>query len=899
MKRFILMLLALMLVVTIAACQREDTTPPVIEGVEDVTIYLNEEFDPMEGVTAHDDVDGDLTDQIEVSGGPVDTSETGQYYLIYRVEDSAGNKAEESRYVTVEVDPDAIGDEMVPNGDFSMGMSFWNVTQGLEGGTGNFSVVDGELVAEITAVGPNFPDHMWEPRLENVGITFEEGQAYEITFDARAEAPRSIHVQVGELLDSHPWFLDFKPAQEDIVDLSTEMETYTVQFIMAEETNENGAMLFEFGRVEGGVGTDNLLTTVYLDNVAIEEIDEIDPIPPLIEGADDVTILVGTEFDPMDGVTAMDAIDGDLTDDIEVEGEVNTEEEGVYELTYKVTNEAGIETTVVRQVTVAEIDMAPYPADHGWRIFYNDWEGTEARAEVVGGEYVFTITQFASMDENWKLQVIQDAYALGTGEDNEGSMELEEGETYRVTFDARASVAGDITLAIGHSVGEWTPYFMEDISITTDMDTYTVEFTLDDDDIDYSVPAQFKFEMGLLFEGENTPQEFVLDNVMIEKEVDDDEYVDAELIVNGNFKAEVEYPDYGWRIFFNDWEGTAAYAEVVDGEYVFNIENIAAMDANWKLQVIQDAYALSTGEDNVGSMELEAGETYRVTFDARASVAGDITLAIGHDVGGWTPYIMEDVTIDTDMDTYTVEFTLDDDDIDYSVPAQFKFEMGLLFEGEEAPQYFVLDNVMIEKEVDDDEYVDAGLIVNGTFEGFKPDLYYGWRTFLNDWEGTAGYAEVVEGEYVLNLENIAAMDASWKIQVIQDAYALSTGEDNEGSIQFHEGETYRVTFDARASVAGDITLAIGHDVGGWTPYIMEDVTIDTDMDTYTVEFTLDDDDIDYSVPAQFKFEMGLLFAGEDAPQHFVLDNVMIEIEVDGEFHNARLLVNGDFAIEEE
>jgi len=891
MKRFILMLLALTMAVTVAACREDDTTPPVIEGVEDVTIYLDEEFDPMEGVTAHDDVDGDLTDEITVSGS-VDTSKTGQYYLIYRVEDSSGNKAEESRYVTVEVDPDMVGDEMVPNGDFSLGMSFWTVTQGLEGGTGNFDVVDGELRAEITGVGGG----LWEPRLENIGITFEEGQAYEITFDARAEEPRSIHIQVGELLDDAPWFLNFKPAQTDIVDITTDMETYTVQFIMAEETNENGALLFEFGTVEGGVGTDNLLTTVYLDNVAIEEIDDIDPVPPVIEGADDVTIEIGTEFDPLEGITASDALDGDLTDQIEVTGEVDVDEEGVYELTYKVTNEAGLETVVVREVTVAEIDMAPYPADHGWRIFYNDWEGTEARAEVVGGEYVFTITQFAAMDQNWKLQVIQDAYALSTGEDNEGSIEFAEGETYRVTFDARASVAGDIMLAIGHAGDGWTPYFEEEISITTDMDTYTVEFTLDDDDVDYSVPAQFKLEMGLLFADKNTPQEFVLDNVMIEIDVDG-EFVDADLIVNGDFKAEVEYPDYGWRAFYNDWEGTAAYAEVVDGEYVLNLENIAAMDENWKIQVIQDAYALSTGEDNEGSMEFAEGETYRVTFDARASVAGDITLAIGHAGDGWTPYYMEDISITTDMDTYTVEFTLDDDDVDYSVPAQFKFEMGLLFAGEEAPQYFALDNVMIEIEVDG-EFVDAGLVVNGTFEGDKPGLDYGWRAFFNDWEGTTADTEVVDGELFFNITNIAAMDANWKLQVIQDAYALSTGEDNEGSILFREGETYRVTFDARASVAGDITLAIGHSEDGWTPYFMEDVSITTDMDTYTVEFTLDDDDVDYSVPAQFKFEMGMLFAGEEAPQYFVLDNVMIEIEVDGEFHNARLLVNSDFSIEE-
>lgn len=76
-----------------------DTTAPVINA-EDVTIYVNDEFDVMSGVTANDDVDGNITANVTVSG-TVDTTEEGTYTLTYEVADTAGNEASVERTVTV------------------------------------------------------------------------------------------------------------------------------------------------------------------------------------------------------------------------------------------------------------------------------------------------------------------------------------------------------------------------------------------------------------------------------------------------------------------------------------------------------------------------------------------------------------------------------------------------------------------------------------------------------------------------------------------------------------------------------------------------------------------------------------------------------------------------------
>lgn len=73
---------------------------PVINA-EDKTIYLNEKFNPLEGVTAEDPEDGEIKD-IEVVQNDVKTDEPGAYKVIYRVEDTFGNVVEKEITVTVE-----------------------------------------------------------------------------------------------------------------------------------------------------------------------------------------------------------------------------------------------------------------------------------------------------------------------------------------------------------------------------------------------------------------------------------------------------------------------------------------------------------------------------------------------------------------------------------------------------------------------------------------------------------------------------------------------------------------------------------------------------------------------------------------------------------------------------
>ena len=75
-----------------------DTTKPTFTGVDDTTVAFGSTFDPKAGVTATDDVDGEIAFTVT---GEVDTNKAGAYTLTYTATDAAGNTATVTRTVTV------------------------------------------------------------------------------------------------------------------------------------------------------------------------------------------------------------------------------------------------------------------------------------------------------------------------------------------------------------------------------------------------------------------------------------------------------------------------------------------------------------------------------------------------------------------------------------------------------------------------------------------------------------------------------------------------------------------------------------------------------------------------------------------------------------------------------
>ena len=143
--------------VTVKEAEPVDTVPPVISGADDVAVEFGASFDPMAGVKAVDDVYGDVTGAVKVSGDTVDTSKPGAYTLVYTVSDAAGNEASVTRVATVKAKS---GETPVEPGDKESGKEPGKDTDkdGDKNDQGNkkpgLSATDASVsVVAITAIG--------------------------------------------------------------------------------------------------------------------------------------------------------------------------------------------------------------------------------------------------------------------------------------------------------------------------------------------------------------------------------------------------------------------------------------------------------------------------------------------------------------------------------------------------------------------------------------------------------------------------------------------------------------------------------------------------------------------------------------------------------------------------
>ncbi|MCA0133866.1 DUF5011 domain-containing protein [Winogradskyella alexanderae] len=94
-----------------------DITPPVITliGAATINLSVGDMYTEL-GATATDDVDGDISDLINIGGDIVDTDTAGTYIITYNVSDAAGNDAVEViRTVIVESEVFNLSGEWTPN----------------------------------------------------------------------------------------------------------------------------------------------------------------------------------------------------------------------------------------------------------------------------------------------------------------------------------------------------------------------------------------------------------------------------------------------------------------------------------------------------------------------------------------------------------------------------------------------------------------------------------------------------------------------------------------------------------------------------------------------------------------------------------------------------------------
>lgn len=239
-----------------------DLTKPVFTYKEVQKIPKGEPFNYLDYVSALDDVDGDVTDQITING-TVDVNQYGTYFVTYRVSDSLGNEAVAFQEVIVSYDEtDTTLMNLIGNGDFSNAdISPWYIEEETwRGSEADAYVENGVLTVDI--LGTHVDGYEWTPKLRINNLRFIYGETYYISFDAWSDEGRIVNFLLGDLYSYDPWFTNFMPYTQRRLNLNTYPTTYEYMFTMEHSTNSQADVFFEMGNIYDY----NLETTIYFDN---------------------------------------------------------------------------------------------------------------------------------------------------------------------------------------------------------------------------------------------------------------------------------------------------------------------------------------------------------------------------------------------------------------------------------------------------------------------------------------------------------------------------------------------------------------------------------------------------------------------------------------------------------
>ena len=690
-------------------------TSITIAGANDASIEFDVDFNFLTGVTATGNDGANYTSSITLSSistavntttGELDTTRTGVHTVQYRVQ-SGTIVATKFRNVTVE-QPESTGG-MLLNPDFALGTAGWtdpSVVYNESGSSIEFDTEDGALKV-VVVTSPV----AYAPRFGQMNVPFEIDTTYEVSFRAKSSAAKPINLNAGELLTSAPWFTDFKPGQPEERTIGTEWATYSYIFTHRLD-NQRGGIFFELGTVSG----QSVNATMYFDDITIEEATAgPDVTAPNFSGVTStISVLVGSTYDPLNGVTALDIVDGDLTDSILVEildsnnatvNTVDTSAPGVYTVNYSVEDAAGNEATA--QTTVNVVGLAfrnenllvngsfATAIGEEWGYWQQDW-GTapvvNRSQDVNAATYSLDIT--GGGDAVWAIQFFQD------------NVNLVEGTTYRFSVTAASSIARKLSVGIGYG-DPWNEYGRKNgLEIGTTSSTQDFVFTV----TKATANVKVVLELGT--------QDGFANGVLTLSEVRLQRLDDTALIANNDFS------NSGWRGFANTWEGTAYTTEVVNGEFKMTVTADNGYES-WHLQIVQDAESLAGLPGTSAFLDLAPSTTYELKFDAYASEAVTITPNIfGQNI--WTNFVQSPATtLTTSKTTYTLA-VVTGETLNDTEKLAFEFGTGLTITNN-IPVSVYLDNVTLKT-----NGIDVTTLYNGNME-----TALGGHTYFNTPGGTA------------------------------------------------------------------------------------------------------------------------------------------------------------------
>ncbi|WP_345242689.1 carbohydrate binding domain-containing protein [Pontibacillus salipaludis] len=440
-------------------------------------------------------------------------------------------------------------------------------------------------------------------------------------------------------------------------------------------------------------------------------------------------------------------------------------------------------------------------------------EGSISTEEVNGTTFAKTEITNAG-NALWALQLIQ-------------NLPVVEGRTYKVSFDAKSDVNRTMmTKVSGGAERGYANYSGEKtMDLTDEVQSYEYTFTLNQET---DLAARLEFNLG-----QTSTNPVWIGNVRVEDITDQiEESNQKEPLADGNhvYNGTFDQGDFSRLVYWETVTQNGADAEA----YVTEEERFMHMNIADGGSDKEDIQFKQTG------IQLLKGNTYELTFRAKADQAGE-TLAVGFEnMDGTVEYAKsEALSLGSEWDTFKVSFEMPEETTD--LDGQLIFNMG----GVASDIY--LDDVRLDQTINYDN-VDLNPLTNGDFSAG-----------LESWGQYVHYdanAEVGVVNEALHVDIESAGNETWSVLAEQ------------GSLDLVKDVTYKLSFDAKSSLARDIEVTLEN--AAYNRYLSEKASLSENYKTFTYQFVMPNDDT-----VSLKYLMG-----QFADAHSIeIDNVSLEVVV--------------------
>lgn len=609
-------------------------------------------------------------------------------------------------------EPDANGNYVI-NGDFAVQEDLtdgkdWSFLTAL-GGKGTAAIQNNEITIATEEAGTaDYSIQLVQPNLP-----MKKGGVYQLSFDASAESARTMKVDVSAPDRSYRRYLN-----DTVVELTTEKKTYSYEFTMKDSDDANGRLEFNMGDAESTAG-------IKISNVVLKKTKEIDITEDKKGILADGNYVYNGSFQEGQGRLGYWTVTGNQGSEVRVTNEDNirrlmikapegtTAENPVivsqeelaltggqtYALSFTAEGEAGKSVSLIAAgqnfefpmtgeekkysdklvlgQELPDTNLAFYIKEPG--VFYIDDVRIEEDSLIKNGSFNAGFAGYeayvdSSADASYVVDSLTEDNAADFTINNTGdaawkiqlkqnNIELEKDQWYKLTLDAKSSLARKLMFAIqrdGTSDDDWTPYSGEKIvELENGYNTYEIQFQMKNPS---DSKAVLSISMGAVGDVQITEKHRIcIDNINLEKieaPAVPEKPAGENLMVNGDFASGED----GWvKAVTAPGEAEVSFAE---NKAVYHIENVGTED--WNVQLKQKG------------ITLEQGKKYRITFRAASTKARTIKLAMLSQSYTW--YGGEDILLEENQEKeVAVEFTMGEET---DSAATLVVSMGLIKDGE-------------------------------------------------------------------------------------------------------------------------------------------------------------------------------------------------------------------------